>query len=138
MTKFESPDKHMRAFVERAAVEYVDGLNRLGMQENETLTRAVAERVAKDALKDYEWQLDNALEDNTKAIMRAHKKRMRELDLEGARLAFWLCPLVCSMFGAVALFNISQGHPLGAIIPFIGVLAFLSLLVHAVCTKLRR
>jgi hypothetical protein len=138
MTKFESPEKHMRVFVERAAVEYADGLARLGLEENETLTRAVAERVAAAALKDYERQIDRALEENTKAIMQAHKARMRELDLEGVKLAFWMCPMACSMFGAVALFNLSQGHPLGAIIPFIGVLAFLALLAHAVYTKLRR
>lgn len=64
-------------------------------------------------------------------IVDAHEKRNRELNQEGARLAWLTCPAIALVLSVLswALFN--QGNPGMGVVYAVGALAFLAMLVIA-------
>lgn len=62
-------------------------------------------------------------------IVDAHEERNRELDREGARLAWWTCPAIALVFGAIAWVQFSQAEVGLGVIYTVGALVFLGMLV---------
>lgn len=128
---YEDPHQHFERYIGRAADRYADGLQRAGLQPNEKLTRAMAERAFYAAREDYERQSAQTYENNIVRILHEHRARDKQIRREGARLAWITAPLVMLVFGVCAWFNWHAGEWEMALVYMAGVLAFLLMLVLA-------
>jgi hypothetical protein len=126
---YPDPDEHFEQHIDRAARRYVDGLSRAGLQPNDRLTRAMAERAWQEAREDYTRQARETFDHNINAILREHHRQMNEIKRSGHRQRLWMCPLIAGIFAGTAYYNVHTHDLLMAAICAAGALAFLLMLI---------
>lgn len=130
MRKHEDPQQHLDRHMERAARQYVDGLQRAGIKPTHKLTKAVAERAAREARASYIQDATDVRDHNIAAIVRNHHRRMNQIKRSGALLRLWTCPTIALLFGLLAWYNFTRGDDVTVgIICAVGGLAFLLMLL---------
>jgi len=56
MLNYPSQEAHRKSFIPKAQAKYYDGLRKAGLEPNETLNRAMDERIWQEAKEDFEEQ----------------------------------------------------------------------------------
>ncbi|GHO51407.1 hypothetical protein [Ktedonospora formicarum] len=100
--QYPNPNQHFERHMERAAERYIDGLEHAGLQPNDILTKAMAERAAQAAKDDYIREATETRDHNIGVILDQHKQRMNMIKRRGASWRLKVCPLVAIIFGALA------------------------------------
>lgn len=132
MRTLEDPEEHFSRYIEQASERYWDGLHRAGLEPNETLTRAVAERALEEAKASYLQHAAETRDHNIEVILKEHDQRLREIKREGARLGFWICLPLAAGLGVWAWYNVCYRHDwIIGIVFSIAALACLVMLVFA-------
>jgi hypothetical protein len=133
MHRFTDPEQHFNQSISQAAERYVTGLELAGLEPNETLTRAVAERAAVAASADYQAQARSDLRHNISEIQAEHQHRMKQIQRDGASLAVKTCPPIALVLSLIAWLNFSQpGGAVMGLVYAVGALVFLVMMVVAV------
>jgi len=68
MLNYPSQEAHRKAFIPKAQAKYYDGLHKAGLEPNETLNRAMDERIWREARDDFEEQSAHVLLHNLEII----------------------------------------------------------------------
>ncbi len=131
MREYPRASQYIEKRLQEAARRYAEGLRRTGLEPNETLTRAVGERAAKEAVDSYMQEMNDTLEHNIRIIIREERRRTKQIQREGASLALKICPPIILAFGALAGLYVSQHSITLGLIYGLGALAFLTLLILA-------
>lgn len=116
----------------QSAKRYVAGLERAGLEPNERLTRAMAERALIEARKDYNRRAAETQRHNIGVIVENHNRRMNEIKRSGHKLRLWTCPPIAALFGFMAWYSFSHPGAVGVVMGVVytlGALAFLGMLI---------
>ncbi len=124
----EGPHQHLTRHMERAAAQFVDGLQWTGLEPNERLTRAVAERTIREARASYVREATDSRDQHIQEIISDHTRRMNAIKRSGARLRLITCPPIALFFGLLAWYSFSQGGFVLDVCYVVGALAFLAML----------
>lgn len=129
---YEDPQQHLHRHMDRAAERYADGLKRTGLQHNEKLAKAVANRVYEEARADYEGQSTETFLHNMQVLDEQHRQEENKIKRETASRRLKTCPPIAAVFAVMAWYSWSHpgpDHVIIAMIYAIGALAFLTMLV---------
>jgi hypothetical protein len=126
---YEDPRQHFERHVDRAARQYVDGMQRLDLEPHPRLMRAIAERTLREAQDDYQHQCETTLSHNIDVIVRKHRYNMNEIKRSGAKMRRMLCPAIALWFGFIAWLNFSGGDKNMGILLAMFASAFLLMLI---------
>ena len=132
MQDYEDVQQHFDRHMKRAAERYAEGLQKAGLQPNETLTRAMAQRALTEAKESYIQEGITTLDHNLQVMM---KQRMRSSARRRMRKRLLVrLPLVL-LAGALNWYNIGVLHSVFFGPIFLEVLLFLVLftLLGAIC-----
>ena len=132
MQDYEDVQQHFDRHMKRAAESYVEGLQKAGLQPNDTLTRAMAQRAVEEARESYIQDANAILDHNIKMIMKRH---MRSSARRRAKKRLFIrLPLVL-LVAALNWYNIGFLHSVFFGPIFLEVLLFLILftLLGAIC-----
>jgi hypothetical protein len=127
---YEDPGHHLDRHLQDAAERYVDGLQRTGLQPNDRLTHAIAERTVREAGEHYVQEATDVRDHNIAMSLREHHERLNAIKREGALLRLKMCPPMALVFTLMAWY--SFGHSGGLLMTIcygVGALAFLAMLV---------
>src|SRR5579859_2296869 len=130
MRRHEDPQEHFERHMDRSAKRYVVGLQKAGLEPNDKLTRAMAERALAEARSDYGRTSAEVRDHNLKVIVKGHNRRMNAIKREGASLRLKTCLPIALVLGMLAWYNF--GHPGGfwmGVCYLVGAFAFLAMLV---------
>lgn len=107
MQDYEDVQQHFDRHMKRAAERYVEGLQKAGLQPNDTLTRAMAQRAVGEARESYIQDANAILDHNIKMIMKRH---MRSSARRRAKKRLFIrLPLVL-LVAALNWYNVSSLH----------------------------
>ena len=132
MKEYEDPHTHMSRHIDRAARKYARGLAEAGLEPNEKLTRAMAERAIREAEGRYLQEIGSTSRHNLAVIQDDHRKRMNKIKRDGARLRVWSCSLMVLFFELFAWYSFTHSGTTGVImgcIYCVGGIAFLLMLI---------
>ncbi len=105
MRPSEHPQQYFDRYLDQAADRYVQGLKRAGLRPNARLTKAVAERAAREAYDGYMRQLNEARNHDIQIILYAYHLQMKTLKQESARLRLKVCLPLAALFGGLAWYS---------------------------------
>lgn len=128
--EYEDPEEYYQKYIDRAADRYANGLRRSGLKPNDRLTRAMAERTAREAQASYIRDMTEVRDHNIQMILRDHKKRLRQIKREGASLRLKTCPPITALFGFMAWYSFHQpGGFVNGLIYVVASFTFLAMLI---------
>ena len=93
---------YLTVHVEQAAERYVEAQHQTGLDPNDTLTRAIAERTVREAQASYIQEATEIRDTNIGIMLERHHRRMDTIKREGAKLRLLTCPPIALLFGLFA------------------------------------
>ncbi len=116
MREYPDLDQYMKASMHASAEKYVRGLQRAGLEPNNTLIRALAEMAVQEARGKYIQQLIETRDHNIRVILNNHRRRMNEIKREGAKLYLKICLPVALLFGLLACYSFAHAGTIESLI----------------------
>lgn len=133
MRELEDPQRCFEKHMQQAVEKYKQGLQRAGLPPNDTLTKAVAQRALEEAKANYIQQVIETQDHNIEVILSEHKRCLRDIKRDGAKLRLLTCPPIAAFFGGMAWYSFNQPSGLAMGIVFtVGALAFMAMLVGGI------
>lgn len=129
MQQYPDPKTHLDEYVEQSKQEFVEKAREIGITPNKTIVHKWAERVFKEARKDFQKKTEEVALHNLDVIDQDYNQQLNEIKRKDMALRLKTCPPVAIVF-AITGYLFYLGHETtSAFICFAMALVFLAVLV---------
>lgn len=126
MKQYPDPQEHFNNYMERAARNYADGLQKANVEPSPILDRAMSRRISKNAQEDYEEQAALVLLHNLSENHKKYKPQEDKIRRSNAIARNIICPFAILLCGFLSCYAFAQKGTVGVVM---GVLCILFVLL---------